>query len=82
MARQIAEERRRKELKMLESNMAVELKQAVAERQELESKLQETGHAMLEDCKAELLKEQAQQGAVQEEYRRELGEEVGGVDGE
>ncbi|CAK9010308.1 unnamed protein product [Durusdinium trenchii] len=76
VAREIHDERRRKELQMVQGSFDTDLKKAVSERIQLESSLQEKGKAMLEDCRADLVKESAHKGSVQDEHVREIGEEV------
>eukprot|EP00435_Cladocopium_sp_Y103_P064035 s699_g25.t1 len=77
VAREIHDERRRKEHKMLESSFATDLEKAASERKQFQSTWQaERGMSILNDCRADLTKEHEQKGSVQEEYVREIGEEV------
>ncbi|CAJ1383819.1 unnamed protein product [Effrenium voratum] len=76
VAREIHDERRRKELKVVEGSFAAELERAASERQEVEAKLQETADTMLEECRADLSKEHSHRGMVHHECTREISEEV------
>jgi len=76
VSRDILDERRRKERKLLEGSFTAELERATSERRQLESSLQERGRSILDDCRADMIKEQEQKGSVQEEYVHEMGEEV------
>jgi len=76
VSQEIHDERRKKELKMVESNVMSDVQKAASDRQDLERRLQESTDAVVGDCRAEFLKEQSRREAVHDEYGREIGEEV------
>jgi len=76
VSEEIQDERRQKELKVVESSMLSDLQKAASERQQAEQKHEESISSRLDECRVELLKEQSQRETVHDDCGREVGEEV------
>ncbi|CAE7563158.1 unnamed protein product [Symbiodinium necroappetens] len=76
VSEEIHDERRQKELKVVESSMLSDLQKAASERQQAEQKHEESISSRLDDCRVELLKEQSQRETVHDDCGREVGEEA------
>lgn len=76
VAREIHEERRRKELRMIESNVMLDINNASQARAEIESKSGELSNQILAEHRQELERHKAQFEKAHEQSSRELGDEV------
>eukprot|EP00931_Biecheleriopsis_adriatica_P007383 TRINITY_DN108673_c0_g1_i1.p1 TRINITY_DN108673_c0_g1~~TRINITY_DN108673_c0_g1_i1.p1 ORF type:complete len:370 (-),score=78.62 TRINITY_DN108673_c0_g1_i1:34-1104(-) len=76
VAREIHDERRKKELKVVESSLLVDLEKSTSARQEMESRFQDASEQVFATCREELLKEQSRRETVHDEYAKEISEEV------
>lgn len=76
VAREIHDERRLKEIRMIESNALLDLGNARQARQDLEFRSEELGSQRLQELREELARHREQQSALQTDYSRELSDEV------
>lgn len=76
VAREIQDERRQKELKVVESGFLIDLEKATGARIAMAAHLDEAGQTAIEECHAEVEKECQKRTAVHNDYAREIGEEV------
>lgn len=76
VAREIHEERRLKEIRMMENNLQLDLQSARQARKEIECRAEDLASSRLEELGNEMRRERLAHESVQEEYTREIGEEV------
>eukprot|EP00930_Biecheleria_cincta_P003827 TRINITY_DN104738_c0_g1_i1.p1 TRINITY_DN104738_c0_g1~~TRINITY_DN104738_c0_g1_i1.p1 ORF type:complete len:353 (-),score=83.97 TRINITY_DN104738_c0_g1_i1:155-1213(-) len=76
VAREIHEERRQKEVKVVESGFLMDCERTTGARIAMTAHLEEAGHAAIEECRAEVQKECQAREAVHHNYAREIAEEV------
>merc|ERR1712048_103039 len=76
VAREIHEERRLKEIRMMENNLQLDLQNARQARKEIESRAEDLASSRLAELGDELRRERLAQESVQGEYTHEIGEEV------
>lgn len=76
VAREIHEERRLKEIRMMENNLQLDLQSARQARKEIECRAEDLASNRLSELGDELRRERLAHESVQEEYTREIGEEV------
>jgi len=81
VAREIHEERRVKEVRMVENSLQLDLQSARQARKEIESRAEELAVARLAELAEELRRERLSHETVQEEYTREISEEVRRLNG-
>lgn len=76
VAREIQEERRHKELRMLEGNVTLDLHKAKEEREEMAARLEEKGARCLSEMKESVRTMRLQRDAECEDHTRKIGEDV------
>lgn len=76
VAREIHEERRQKELKIVENGFLKDLEKATGARIAMAAHLDEASQAAIQECHAEVAKECQKRAAVHNDCAREMGEEV------
>ncbi|CAE7461215.1 unnamed protein product, partial [Symbiodinium pilosum] len=76
VSEEIQDERRQKELKVVEGSFLSDVEKVASDREDLERRYQVAMDNIVEDCRSELLKEQSQRETVHDDYGREIGEEV------
>lgn len=76
VAGEIYEERRQKELHILENNVQVDLSNTAQARKDFEARMEELGHARVEEHRRELIQAQGDYQTVREGYERAISEEV------
>jgi len=76
VAREIHEERRLKEIRMMENNLQLDLQSARQARKEIETRAEDLASSRIAELGDELRRERLAHESVQEEYTREIGEEV------
>lgn len=76
VAGEIYEERRQKELHMLENNVQVDLSNTAQARKDFEARMEELGIARVDEHRRELIQAQGDYQTVREGYEREISEEV------
>lgn len=76
VAREIHEDRRNQDVKMLESNIMLEISAASKARAEMEARAEELCSRSLAEHQAAVRRHRDEHAAVQKDYARELGEEV------
>lgn len=81
VAREIHDERRLKEIRMIENSLQLDLQGARQARKEIENRAEELSAARLAELGDELRRERLAHETVQEEYTREIGDEVRRLNG-
>lgn len=76
VAREIQDERHQKEMRMVESNVHLDLNGARQARHEEESRIEEAADTRLNELREALRRERSAHEAAQQDYAKELGEEV------
>lgn len=76
VAREIHDERRLKEIRMIENSLQLDLQSARQARKEIENRAEELAATRLAELGDELRRERLAHETAQEEYTREIGEEV------
>merc|ERR1712050_280595 len=75
-AREIHEERRWKEKRMMENNLQLDLQNARQARKEIESRSEDLASSRLAELGDELRRKRLAHESVHEDHTREIGEEV------
>jgi len=76
VAREIHDERRLKELRMMESTAMLDINKAAQERREIETRSEEVMATCLAAHQEDIQRDQLRRHTVHEDYAREIGEEV------
>lgn len=76
VAREIHDERRSKEIRMIENNLQLDLQNSRQARKEIEGRAEDIASARITELHDEMRRERLSSQTVQEDYTREIGEEV------
>eukprot|EP00933_Yihiella_yeosuensis_P062501 TRINITY_DN6545_c0_g1_i1.p1 TRINITY_DN6545_c0_g1~~TRINITY_DN6545_c0_g1_i1.p1 ORF type:complete len:321 (+),score=73.38 TRINITY_DN6545_c0_g1_i1:96-1058(+) len=79
-AREIQDEQRQKELKVVEGHLMMDIDKVAKVRQEIARNCEAAGESHLAEAREELQKEQSRREAVHDQYAQEVGEEVRRLD--